>query len=61
MQQAHNIYLTKFQQQSLYMGAKDERVIAARRVGKTDGMDGIKLHAWYAGRMGGGVASAGFL
>ena len=37
MQQAHNIYLTKFQQQSLYMGAKDERVIAARRVGKTDG------------------------
>ena len=37
MQQAHLIYLTKFQQQSLYMGAKDERVIAARRTGKTDG------------------------
>ena len=37
MQQAHLIYLTKFQQQSLYMGAKDERVVAARRTGKTDG------------------------
>lgn len=37
MQQAHLIYLTKFQQQSLYMGAKDERVIAARRTGKTYG------------------------
>lgn len=28
-QQPHQIYLTRFQQQSLYMAAKDERVIAA--------------------------------
>ena len=46
MQQAHNIYLTKFQQQSLYMGAKDERVIAARRVGKTDGL--VAPYVWTA-------------
>ena len=46
MQQAHNIYLTKFQQQSLYMGAKDERVIAARRVGKTDGL--VAPYVWMA-------------
>lgn len=46
MQQAHNIYLTKFQQQSLYMGAKDERVIAARRVGKTDGL--VAPYVWAA-------------
>ncbi len=38
MQQPHQIYLTRFQQQSLYMCAKDERVIAARRTGKTDGL-----------------------
>ena len=44
MQQAHNIYLTKFQQQSLYMGAKDERVIAARRVGTTDGL--VAPYVW---------------
>lgn len=37
MQQPHQIYLTRFQQQSLYMGARDERDIAARRSGKTDG------------------------
>ena len=46
MQQAHNIYLTKFQQQSLYMGAKDEREIAARRVGKTDGL--VAPYVWTA-------------
>ena len=46
MQQAHNIYLTKFQQKSLYMGAKDERVIAARRVGKTDGL--VAPYVWMA-------------
>ena len=38
MQQPHQIYLTRFQQQSLYMGARDERDIAARRTGKTDGL-----------------------
>lgn len=37
MQQPHQIYLTRFQQQSLYMAARDERDIAARRTGKTDG------------------------
>lgn len=46
MQKAHDIYLTKFQQQSLYMGAKDERVIAARRVGKTDGL--VAPYVWMA-------------
>lgn len=46
MQQPHQIYLTKFQQQSLYMGAKDERDIAARRVGKTDGL--VAPYVWMA-------------
>lgn len=46
MQQPHLIYLTKFQQQSLYMAAKDERVIAARRVGKTDGL--VAPYVWMA-------------
>lgn len=46
MQQPHQIYLTKFQQQSLYMGAKDERDIAARRVGKTDGL--VAPYVWAA-------------
>lgn len=46
MQKVHDIYLTKFQQQSLYMGAKDERVIAARRVGKTDGL--VAPYVWMA-------------
>lgn len=46
MQQPHLIYLTKFQQQSLYMSAKDERVIAARRVGKTDGL--VAPYVWMA-------------
>ena len=46
MQKAHDIYLTKFQQQSLYMCAKDERVIAARRVGKTDGL--VAPYVWTA-------------
>lgn len=46
MQQPHQIYLTKFQQQSLYMGAKDERDIAARRVGKTDGL--VAPYVWKA-------------
>lgn len=44
MQQPHQIYLTKFQQQSLYMAAKDERDIAARRVGKTDGL--VAPYVW---------------
>lgn len=46
MQQPHQIYLTKFQQQSLYMQPKDERVIAARRVGKTDGL--VAPYVWAA-------------
>lgn len=46
MQQPHLIYLTKFQQQSLYMAPKDERVIAARRVGKTDGL--VAPYVWMA-------------
>ena len=46
MQQPHQIYLTKFQQQSLYMQAKDERDIAARRVGKTDGL--VAPYVWAA-------------
>ena len=56
MQQAHNIYLTKFQQQSLYMGAKDERVIAARRVGKTDGL--VAPYVWTASNSMPGMLSA---
>lgn len=61
MQQAHNIYLTKFQQQSLYMGSKDERVIAARRVGKTDGL--VAPYVWTAsnsmpGMLGAWVAAS---
>ena len=46
MQQPHQIYLTRFQQQSLYMGAKDERDIAARRTGKTDGL--VAPYVWAA-------------
>lgn len=46
MQQPHQIYLTKFQQQSLYMLPKDERVIAARRTGKTDGL--VAPYVWTA-------------
>ena len=38
MQQPHQIYLNKFQQQMLHIGAKDETVIAGRRTGKTDGL-----------------------
>ena len=38
MQQPHQIYLTRFQQELFYMGAKDETVIAGRRTGKTDGL-----------------------
>lgn len=56
MQQAHNIYLTKFQQQSLYMGAKDERVIAARRVGKTDGL--VAPYVWTASNSMSGMLGA---
>lgn len=44
MQQPHQIYLTRFQQQSLYMGARDERDIAARRTGKTDGL--VTPYVW---------------
>lgn len=46
MLQPHQIYLNKFQQQSLYMAAKDERVIAARRLGKTDGL--VAPYVWMA-------------
>lgn len=46
MQQPHLIYLNKFQQQSLYMAPKDERVIAARRLGKTDGL--VAPYVWMA-------------
>lgn len=46
MLQPHTIYLNKFQQQSLYMAAKDERVIAARRLGKTDGL--VAPYVWMA-------------
>lgn len=46
MQHPHQIYLTKFQQQSLYMAAKDERDIAARRTGKTDGL--VAPYVWAA-------------
>ena len=56
MQLAHNIYLTKFQQQSLYMGAKDERVIAARRVDKTDGL--VAPYVWTASNSMPGMLSA---
>ena len=38
MQQPHQIYLNKFQQRLLHIGAKDETVIAGRRTGKTDGL-----------------------
>lgn len=44
MQQPHQIYLTRFQQQSLYMGARDERDIAARRTGKTDAL--VAPYVW---------------
>lgn len=44
MQQPHQIYLTRFQQQSLYMGARNERDIAARRTGKTDGL--VAPYVW---------------
>ena len=44
MQKPHQIYLTRFQQQSLYMGARDERDIAARRTGKTDGL--VAPYVW---------------
>ena len=44
MQQPHQIYLTRFQQRSLYMGARDERDIAARRTGKTDGL--VAPYVW---------------
>lgn len=44
MQQPHQIYLTRFQQQSLYMGARDERDVAARRTGKTDGL--VAPYVW---------------
>ena len=44
MQQPHQIYLTRFQQQSLYMSARDERDIAARRTGKTDGL--VAPYVW---------------
>lgn len=42
----HQIYLNRFQQQSLYMSARDERDIAARRTGKTDGL--VAPYVWMA-------------
>lgn len=56
MQQPHQIYLTRFQQQSLYMAAKDERVIAARRVGKTDGL--VAPYVWMASQSMPGMLGA---
>lgn len=55
-QQPHQIYLTRFQQQSLYMAAKDERVIAARRVGKTDGL--VAPYVWMASQSMPGMLGA---
>ena len=46
MKEPHQIYLNKFQQKSLIMGAKDERIIAARRTGKTDGL--VAPYVWTA-------------
>lgn len=43
-QQPHLIYLTRFQQESLYMAAKDERDVAARRTGKSDGL--VAPYVW---------------
>lgn len=55
-QQPHQIYLTRFQQKSLYMAAKDERVIAARRVGKTDGL--VAPYVWMASQSMPGMLGA---
>lgn len=55
-QQPHQIYLTRFQQQSLYMAAKDERVIAARRTGKTDGL--VAPYVWMASQSMPGMLGA---
>lgn len=55
-QQPHQIYLTRFQQESLYMAAKDERVIAARRVGKTDGL--VAPYVWMASQSMPGMLGA---
>lgn len=46
MKESHQIYLNKFQQKSLIMKAKDERIIAARRTGKTDGL--VAPYVWTA-------------
>ena len=46
MKEPHQIYLNKFQQKSLIMEAKDERIIAARRTGKTDGL--VAPYVWTA-------------
>lgn len=46
MPSPHQIYLTRFQQQSLFMSPKDERIIAARRTGKTDGL--VAPYVWRA-------------
>lgn len=46
MKGPHQIYLNKFQQKSLIMKAKDERIIAARRMGKTDGL--VAPYVWAA-------------
>lgn len=55
-QQPHQIYLTRFQQQSLYMAAKDERDIAARRTGKTDGH--VAPYVWMASQSMPGMLGA---
>ena len=46
MQQTNNIYLTKFQQQSLYIKTKKKKENATRRVGKTDGL--VAPYVWTA-------------
>ena len=55
-QQPHQIYLTRFQQESLYMAAKDERDIAARRTGKTDGH--VAPYVWMASQSMPGMLGA---
>lgn len=55
-QQPHQIYLTRFQQESLYMAAKDERDVAARRTGKTDGL--VAPYVWMASQSMPGMLGA---
>lgn len=55
-QQPHQIYLTRFQQESLYMAAKDERDVASRRTGKTDGL--VAPYVWMASQSMPGMLGA---